>query len=165
LCRYNWSWGFYFIISLVVFGNIQTAKAEDRPTVEGEWELISASAAVSQKYIGQRVSISRKSDGYEVKWLDGSSTETYSGNETRITHTFLEDLGQRSPDATGESYLPPSVSQQVAGRKVPINVSYTLSGDGRFLQKAGDYVQVYWSQRTGLFHHYEIEPGLPYNDF
>lgn len=146
-------WGFWFIVVLFVFGNIPAVKAGETVTVEGVWELVSANVDVSQKYIGQSVIISRRGDDYEVKAFDGSIT-TYSGNERRITHTFLDDLSEGSPEGGGPP-IPPSV----LNRKVPVNVSYTLSGDGRFLQKEGDFIQLYWEKNSGRFHHYEIEPG------
>lgn len=144
--------GFWFIVSLVVMGNVQTVKAEEALTVEGEWELISANKPESQKNIGGRVSISRKSDGYDVKWSCGGR-DTFSGSETRISRTSLQDLGEAA------GVLPPSVRQQVAGQIVPIDVSLTLSGDGRFLQEAADYILFYWYPNIQRFDHYEIKPG------
>lgn len=145
---------FCVILSLVVAGDIQTAKADEPLTVEGVWEVISSNFEILRKDIGQRQSISRRGDGYEVKWLDGRSTNLYTGNEKRIIHTFQQDLGDSlSTDA------PASVLRQVKGKKVPIIVSYTLSTDGNYLQMACDYIQLYYGSNTGRFHHYEIESG------
>jgi len=145
---------FLVMLSLVGAGDIQTARADEPLTVEGEWEVISSNFEILKKDIGQRQSISRIGDGYEVKWLDGSSTNLYTGNEKRIIHTFQQDLGDPlSTDA------PASVLRQVKGEKVPIIVSYTLSADGNYLQRTCDYIQLYYGSNTGRFHHYEIESG------
>lgn len=145
---------FCLILSLSILCNIQTGKADEPLSVEGVWEIISSNFEILRKDIGQRQSISRRGDGYEVKWLDGRSTIPYTGNEKRIVQTFHEDLG-----ASLSTDAPASVLQQIKGKKVPINISYTLSADGNFLQMACDYIQLYYGRDTGRFDHYEIESG------
>jgi hypothetical protein len=100
-------------------GLAQSANQQKNLSVEGEWELISTNTTAIRKDIGQRLSISRQGDGYEVKWLDGRSAVTYSGNDTRIVHTFLEDLG-KGGGSEGGPPIPASVLQQVTGQKAPI---------------------------------------------
>jgi hypothetical protein len=142
----------------------QSANQQKNLSVEGEWELISTNTTAIRKDIGQRLSISRQGDGYEVKWLDGRSAVTYSGNDTRIVHTFLEDLG-KGGGSEGGPPIPASVLQQVTGQKAPINKSYTLSGDGLVLQGECDIFWFYWWKKTGRFERYEIAPGYSKTTF
>ena len=144
----------------------QSANSQKPLTVEGEWEFISVNSDGLRPLIGKRLSITHRGDGYEVKRSDASPA-TYTGNETRIVNSFLEDLGGEPGDVHGAgSSIPDSVRQKVAGQKVPINKSYTLSGDGRFLQMALDARWLYWDTvRTGTgnrykYTHYEIKPGF-----
>jgi len=44
---------------LLVAGNIQTAKAENALSVEGEWEIISTNIDALKNHVGQRQSIMR----------------------------------------------------------------------------------------------------------
>ena len=139
---------------LMVTGNIQTAKAESVLSVEGEWEIISTNFDSLKNHVGQRQSITRKGNGYEVKWLGSGNVETYTGSETRIVRTVLEDLG--SP-LSGDT--PPEVLRQVKGQKVPINLSYTLSADGNYMQRECDYIHMFYRSQSKRFDHYEIAPG------
>lgn len=129
----------------------ETVNYKEPATVEGEWEIISENLADYQQYIGRRLIISHKGDGYEVKSLFDGNSATFSGNERRITRTSLEDLHDAIPEGEGPHFVlnPPA----------PVNVSFTLSGDGRFLQREGDSVMIYYKKDTGRFDHYEIEQG------
>ncbi|MCX5693181.1 MAG: FecR domain-containing protein [Candidatus Omnitrophica bacterium] len=149
--------GFSFIVLLVVFADIRMVKGENAPTVEGEWEAISANVPTLQKSIGKRLTIAREGDSYELKWLDGSGY-TYSGNDTRIVYTTLEDLGHLLEDGASTP-LAYSVKQAVAGQKVPFDIVYTVSGDGSFLQESVDGIVYTWNKETGQLAHYKIIPG------
>ena len=149
-------YGFLFILPLVILGDVRTIKAQELATVEGEWEVVSTSEDALKHEIGHRQSIIRKGDGYEVKWLDNGAITTYSGNETRIVRTVLTDLGKHG---LGHN-IPDSVLQQVAGQKVPINQSYTVSADGNYLDMACDSVNYYYTQGDLRYDHYEIIPGF-----
>jgi hypothetical protein len=157
--------GFWFIVSLVFFGNISAVKAEETPTVEGEWEMVSTNAQGWQNEVGMKMKISRKGDGYEV--TSTTSQTIYSGSGTRIVHTFLEDLGGEPGERHGAgSNIPEEVSRQVAGQKVPINISYELSADGNYLTRTQDAKWLYWDwedqqgRRIYRFTNYEIKPGF-----
>ncbi len=139
---------------LILAGIVQTAKAENMMSVEGEWEIISTNMDVLKKDIGTRQLITRKGNGYEIKSMASGSVESYSGTEIRIVRTALDDLGTPLSSDT-----PPSVLQQIKGQKVPINISYTLSADGNYLQRECDYVSILYWKRSGRYDHYEIEPG------
>ena len=149
----------FICIAVICLGAIRTVQGEETLTVEGEWEMVSSNTPALQGYIGQRLSILKKSNGYEVKVLDGS-TATYTGNEARIARTVLEDLSQSSTDASGKSAVPPEILRQVAGQKAPINIVYTLSTDGSFLNKAVDYIEFYYTSKSLRFDHYDIQPGF-----
>ena len=145
-----------FAVGLCSFvWNPQTSNAQDTRTVEGVWEIISVNVDSSKTYIGKRISISRKDNGYEVKWLDGRDSVMYSGDKTRIVHTSLDDLADSIPPAD----TPASVLSQVRGQKVPINSVYTLSADGNYLNRATDYIWVYYGKKSKRFDHYEVESG------
>ena len=152
--------GFWFIVSFFVFGNTPAVKAEETPTAEGEWEMVSTNAQGWKDEVGQKIKISRKDDGYEVTSLSGGQA-IYSGNGTHIVHTFLEDRGGEPGERHGAGdALPPSVLQQVAGQKVPINISYELSADGNYLTRTQDAKWLYWDSETLKFTNYEIKPGF-----
>jgi len=86
--------------------------------------------------------------------LGSGNVETYTGSETRIVRTVLEDLG--SP-LSGDT--PQEVLRQVKGQKVPINLSYTLSADGNYMQRECDYIHMFYRSQSKRFDHYEIAPG------
>jgi hypothetical protein len=148
-------------------GLAQSANPQKTLSVEGEWELISVSTDAWRSNIGKRLTITRRGDGYEAKGSDSASGIIFSGNETRIVRSYLEDLGGEPGEVhSAGSPIPDSVLQKVAGQKVPINKSYTLSGDGSFLQMAKDGRWLYWNtEETGqgkryTYTHYEIKPGF-----
>ena len=152
-------------------GLAQSANQQKNLSVEGEWEQISASSDAWRKNNGNRMTITRRGDGYEVKWRDSASGKILSGSETRLVRTFLEDLGGERGDVHGAgSAMPPAVQQKVAGQKVPINESFTLSADGQFLTQARDGRWLYWNidttgnQKRYSYSHYEIKPGFYFRD-
>ncbi len=154
----------FFSVSL---GLAQSANPQKTLSVEGEWGVISANVEALRNNIGKRLSITRRGDGYEVKWSDNASSTIFSGSETRIVYTDLEDLGGGPGEVHGAGApIPASVKQQVPGQKVPINISYTLSADGLSLQRAQDARWLYWNtQGTGkgtryIYTHYEIKSGF-----
>jgi hypothetical protein len=145
----------------------QSPNPQKTLSVEGEWEQISASSDAWRVNNGRRMLVTRRGNGYEVKWWDGASWIKLSGNETRIVRTRLEYLAGGPGDRHGAGMpMPDSVKQQVAGQKVPINESFTLSADGLFLTQARDGRWVYWNtEETGQgkrykYTHYEIKPGF-----
>jgi hypothetical protein len=148
-----------FAFNSVFPAQAQSAKPQKTLSVEGEWELISVNTDNLQKDIGKRLSITRQGSGYEVRWLGDQSVVTYSGNDTGIVNTSLVDLGDERGSFIGGRNLPAVVKQQVAGKKVPINVSFTLSADGSFLKGETDMVWFYYWKETNRFERYEIAPG------
>ena len=154
------------IIISVSSGLAQSANPQKPLSVEGQWEVVSVSTQALRDNLGKRLTIARQGDGYEVKWSEKPSGEAYSGNETRIVHTSLKELCDPADAHGAGEAIPVSVRQQVAGQKVPVNVSYTLSADGRFLQRAEDARWVYWdskvinNQLTHTYTHSEIKPGF-----
>jgi len=154
--------GFLFIVSLFIFGNILVTKAEDAPTVEGEWEIVSVSSDTEKSMIGSKVSISRNGDSYEVKGINADSRpRIYTGNERRIVHTAIEDL--IASEDVHESSMPVLVKSQLVGKQVPINYSFTLSADGNFLTREQDGKGFDWqtNTETGEVRNvkYDVAPG------
>jgi hypothetical protein len=137
----------------VSLGLPQSAHPQKTASVEGEWEMVSASGVDSEqsnalrKNIGKKITIVRRGDGYEIKYWDGEMI-TYSGNETRIAITELTDVGGDPDRVDTGSSMPESIRQQLAGQKVPLNTSYTLSADGRFLQRMTDNLKTSWTTQT-----------------
>lgn len=154
---------FYLILSLSIFCNIQPVKGESNLAVEGEWEVISVSLDTERSFIGSKISISRKSDGYEVKKGANDNNPWFcTGNATRIVHTEIELL-HRPEDSFEGDRIPAAVKRQLAGQQVPINYSYTLSADGNFLTNEVDSKYFYWDINTATGEvrnvRYEIKPG------
>ncbi len=143
-----------FILTFAFAGDIQRARGQDVLTVEGVWEITSVNFEVLRNTIGTRLSISRKGDSYEVKWINGRNEGLYSGSSARIARTDFNDLGSPLSSDT-----PPAVLKQVKGQMVPVNVSYTLSTDGNTVQRECDYIHIYYLSPSLRYHHYEIQPG------
>ena len=133
-----------------------TVNYEEPATVEGVWEVISVvNLDGNRALIGSRLTVLKKGDGYyEARTTDGSSMN--SGNATRITRTYQKKLSQIIAE---DGTFPPSLVQLVAGIKVPLNVSFTLSDDGNVLQEEHDRVGVYYRANPVIYDHYEISPG------
>ena len=55
--------------------------------------------------------------------------------------------------------FPPELIPLVAGIKVPLNVSLTLSDDGNILQREADRVGVAYRANPVIYDHYEVFPG------
>jgi hypothetical protein len=132
-----------------------TVNYEEPATVEGVWEVISVNLDTNRALIGSRLTVLQKGDGYyETRTTDGSSMN--SGNARRITYSYQKKLSQIIAE---DGTFPPSLVQLVAGIKVPINVSFTLSDDGNVLQQERDRVGVYYRANPVIYDHYEISPG------
>jgi len=82
---------FLFIFISVSPGLTQSANPQKPLSIEGEWEQVSASSDPWRANIGKRMVITRRGDGYEVKWSDAASGIMFPGNETRLVRSFLED--------------------------------------------------------------------------
>jgi hypothetical protein len=133
-----------------------TVNYEEPATVEGVWEVISVNLDTNRALIGSRLTILKKEDGYyEARTTDGSSMN--SGNATRITRTYQKKLSEIIAE---DGTFPPSLVPLVAGIKVPLNVSFTLSDDGNVLQQVRDRVGVYYRANPVIYDHYETFPGL-----
>ncbi len=131
-------------------------------TVEGVWEVISVTLDTDKSFIGSRISISRQGNRYEVKGSNNEAPWLCTGNDRRIVYTTIELLFNPKDDFEGSS-IPASVAQKLAGQKVPLNNSYTLSADGNFITIESDSKLFYWdlNTATGEAHNvrYEIKPG------
>jgi len=143
-----------------------TVNYEEPATVEGVWQVISVSPlnSFTQGALNNKVSIVRKGEVYEVKWLDGPLTgapAVYSGSEKQIVKVYNDPIlpspGINPGDDWGDS-RPANLAQEVAGMTYPDTVSYTLSVDGNSLQKSWDAVSVQW--KNGHYSHYVISPGF-----
>lgn len=136
----------------------------EKLTVEGIWEVVSVSINTDKQYIGNKISISRQGDRYEVKEANTDNGELWfcTGNERRIIYTNIELLHNPKDEFEGNN-IPASVAQKLAGQKVPINNSYTLSADGNFLTLETDSKLFYWDldTTTGKAYNvrYEIKPA------
>jgi hypothetical protein len=132
-----------------------TVNYEETATVEGVWEVISVNLDTNRALIGSRLTILKKEDGYyEARTTDGSGMN--SGNATRITRTYQKKLSEIIAE---DGTFPPSLVPLVAGIKVPLNVSFTLSDDGNVLQQVRDRVGVYYRANPVIYDHYETFPG------
>jgi hypothetical protein len=159
-------WRLLFIVSFFVFGNIPAVIAEDVPTVEGEWEVMSTSplTPVSQGDLGHKLSIVRQGDHYEVKWLDGPSAAqagvSFSGSDIQIIHVDNNPIynGEWTPGELKGDAAPATLAQETAGITYPKSVSYTLSADSNSLQRSEDALRLNWS--NGHYTNYEILPGF-----
>lgn len=147
------------LISFFVFGNMPVVRTEDALTVEGVWEQVSTNTKAWETENGKRLAIMRAGDHYEVKWVEGETTATYSGDGTRIVLSRLEYLCEPDDRHGAGSDLPDSVCQEVKDQQVVINVSYVLSNDGNFLTKMQDGRWVYWDDNQ-RFTHYEVKPNF-----
>ncbi len=156
---------FCLVLAVVVLCNVQPVKAQSNLTVEGVWEVMSATplTTVSQGDLGQKLSIVQKGDTYELKWLSGSRagnpSASYSGSMMQIAKIYNDPIwsgGWTAGEARGEEREPANLGQQVAGIIYPNTVSYTLSSDGLSLQRCEDAVRVHW--RGGRYTHYETLP-------
>jgi len=147
---------FCLILSLSIFCNIQTVKAESNLTVEGVWEMLSTNTNPWKQNIGKNISISRNGSSYDIRYWDGE-IKTYQGTESQIVRSFPEDLcgGPGASHGAG-SPMPASVCNEVAGQQVMINQTFTLSADGFYLTQARDARWVYWED--GHYTHHEIRP-------
>ena len=149
------------ILTLVCLSGIagQPVIAGQPPTVEGVWEVVSTSVPGLSGNIGRRLSIARKGDAYEVIWADAQKPAMYAGDDRRIMLTDVEDLVEPDDVHGAGASIPARVKQQAAGKKVPINFSYTVMGDGNALLRAQDGRWVYWDDQQN-YTHYEIKPNF-----
>jgi hypothetical protein len=132
-----------------------TVNYEEPATVEGVWEVISVNSDGDRALIGSRLTILKKGEGhYEVRTTYGSNM--YSGSATRITDSYRKPLRDIIAE---DGTFPPALVPLVAGIKVPLNVSLTLSDDGNVLQRVADRVGVAYRANPVIYDHYEIFPG------
>lgn len=147
--------GAWLAVACLIAGDTQTARGQERLTVEGEWEMVSTNTGPWKENIGKKISISRSGNGYEIKYWDGE-TKAYRGAETQIARSFPEHLCEPGDVHGAGSVLPRSVCDEVAGQQVMINQAFTLSADGLYLTQARDARWVYWDK--GHYTHHEIKP-------
>lgn len=155
--------GFWFIVSLFVFGNTPVVKADETPTLEGEWVVQSSwdSGDVGSKY-----AIVRAGDGYKKVFLGsahkaastpGVSEKIFYGSPSQITAT--ETLSYEKLLAlytvTDDTFR--SVLQELGG-KLTQNQRLTLSPDGLFAEFAEDNIHITCDSQTGRLTNYNMEP-------
>ena len=129
-----------------------TVNYEEPSTVEGVWEAVNSG---DRALTGSRLTILKKGDGYyEVRTTYGSNM--YSGNATRITDSYQKPLRDVIAE---DGTFPPELIPLVAGIKVPLNISLTLSDDGNILQREADRVGVAYRANPVIYDHYEVFPG------
>jgi len=154
---------FLVMLSLVVAGNIQTAKAADEPlTVEGVWVITSSN--YPNKNGGY--TIVREGDGYNVI---PNNTERgggkyhgvglYYGSSTEIKATSIQSL-DALVDFNEGSKIPISVLRELAG-KVTFRYRFKLSPDGQSMELASDFITISYYPETGRLQGYDI---MPYAD-
>lgn len=154
----------YFSLLVSVLFNVQTATAQNNLTVEGEWEVMAANplTVISQADLGQRLSIVRKGNTFDVKWLTGRRAQfpsaSFTGSVMQIANVSQEPIwtGDWTPGEARGNKEPANLAQQVAGITYTNTLSYTLSNDGLTLQRCDDAVRIHWS--NGRYTHYEINP-------
>ena len=144
--------GFWFIVSLFIFGSMPVAKADNNQTVEGEWEVVSVGEYQSSEWIGKKLSIVRKGDVYEVKWA-GYPSNIFTGNDTHIVYTEMANLSEFTVATSGTMPIN-SVPQQ----QIPIEHCYTLSAEGNSLTREQDSVLI--SSNGGTYTGYNINHGF-----
>jgi hypothetical protein len=129
-----------------------TVNYEEPTTVEGVWEEVNSR---NGSLIGSKLTILKKGAGYyEVRTTYGSNM--YSGNATHITDSYQKSLRDIIAE---DGTFPPALIPLVAGIKVPLNTSITLSDDGNILQREDDRVGVAYRAKPVIYDHYEIFPG------
>jgi hypothetical protein len=130
-----------------------TVNYEEPSTVEGVWDAVNSG---DRALTGSKLTILKKGDGnYEVRTNYGSNM--YSGNATRITDSYQKLLRDVIAE---DGTFPPELIPLVAGIKVPLNVSLTLSDDGNSLQREADRVGVAYRANPVIYDHYEVFPGF-----
>lgn len=139
------------MLSLVGVGDIQTAKAEDTQSLEGEWVPISPDAWYDS------ITIVRQDGGYNVipklkPNVDRQAWEgVYQGNATQII--ALRNI----PSENFANDFPTPVIKVLAG-KIKYRYKFTLSSDGQSAEFAYDILRAYYYQNTGELVDYKIEP-------
>lgn len=144
---------FCFISSLFVFVNMPEVRTEELLSVVGEWEVISVGEYQSSEWIGQKLSISRKGDGYEVVWVHFKIPWMFTGNDTHIVYTEMANLSEFTVATSGTLPL-----HGVPQQQIPIENCYTLSADGNFLTREQDSVLI--SSNGGTYTGYCINHGF-----
>jgi hypothetical protein len=143
---------------------LQHAKAEEGLSVEGVWEVMSAvPPAAGSRDLGKKLSIVRKGDDYEVKWLDGwradGTSDIFGGSPWQLAKTTNLPIysGEWAPGEAKGDPTPETLARECAGITYPRTVSYTLSGNGTTLERSQDAVQLFW--KNNHYTHHEIRPG------
>jgi len=138
-------WGGWFIFSFSALYNMPSVKADEIPTVEGEWICISAPPSDVMNLLNQTATITRKNGRYKVQWEGHSASQwVYRGNGTRIEHSEMLLL---LPTLNNP---PQKVRQQLGDdTKFRHSFSYTLNGDGNSLEMAEEGVEVSYND-SGL---------------
>lgn len=155
----QWVLLFCLMLSLVVAGDIPTARADEPLTVEGEWKVTSSNAP----YPVSGFTIARQGAGYTVIGQTGGEKyhgprfdSLYYGSPTEIKGTTTPFFDEMVEMFTGQN-VPASAIRELAG-KVTIRQIFTLSADGRYLESAQDGVMIYFYNETGRLAKYEIKP-------
>jgi len=142
---------FCLILSLSILCNIQTAKAEDTQSLEGEWVPTSPDAWYDS------ITIVRQDGGYNVipKLKPNAKRQAwegvYQGNATQII------ASRNIPSENFAKDFPAPVIRSLAG-KIKYRYKFTLSSDGHSAEFAYDRLSVYYYQNTGELADYKIEP-------
>jgi hypothetical protein len=142
---------FLVMLSLVSGGDIQTAKAEDPQSLEGEWAPISPDAWYDS------ITIVRQNGGYNVipKLKPNAKRQAwegvYRGSATQII------ASRNIPSENFANDFPAPVIRALAG-KIKYRYRFTLSSDGRSAEFAYDRLGVSFYQNTGELADYKIEP-------
>ncbi len=141
--------GFWFIVTLLVFGNVPALGAEDTQSLEGEW------AITSSKYDWDRITIVRQDGGYNVKSNTKGQPNLwegfYQGNATEII------TSRNIPSENFAADYPAPVIRALKD-KITFRYKFTLSGDGRSVEFARDNLGVHYYQNTGELYDHFIAP-------
>lgn len=153
---------FSLILSLVVAGDIQTAKTEGLPTVEGEWVVTSTNDF--NTYNGDKIVVVREGNGYDIidKPKNPSlpknyiNTGLYYGTPKEITVAVALSYNDLAHMYKGTG-LSVSTLMEWAG-KITKRYRFKISGDGNSAEYANDKPRLSRNPRTGRIIGYEIIP-------
>lgn len=152
--------GFLFIAFFAVVGSVQTTKADDTPTVEGEWDVVippnqeDMNTPINNP-IGHRIKIYREGSKYHIPSDTWAGDDSAFGSSSRITHR--EPYTFERLKSVMSSSVPASVLGELAEKDMVDTLTYELAGDGNTLVVSSSSPYVTFDRSSGKLGSYRVD--------
>lgn len=118
-------------------------------TVQGTWVVVSADKDAGT--VGDRITIRKAGDGYEILFDNGKSVGGYSGNDLQISRDYVFSMPELKEEFPG---VPDKVLRQVLG-VAHRRFTLAVENGGNTLVRSSNVGNVRWNRKRSEFTGYD----------